>query len=225
MSEVRIARMSMLAAMLLATVSVWSAEERRAPVIVVEPAAGAGPVRVEVGGEPGGAVRWVGPGPLQLWNDPFAELVRLLEELNLTPHFNLSMEQKDQIQAIREGVRQAQERWRKEHEAEYRELDEEARRLGQAGGRDVKAWREWAQKRRTIDQTAPRSDDAVKQLMLVLTEEQRQIVETRKAEKQAAAEQERRRMMERWGRMTGQPAAVTTRPAAGTPPPGDAPGR
>lgn len=189
---------------LAAGLSAWCAEQdepRRQGVIVVSPGGADVPMRVEVGGQDvGGAVRLAGAGPISFWNDPFAELVRLLEELNLTPHFNLSVEQKDQIQAIRDGVRQAQERWRREHEAEYQAIDEETRKLAQAGGRDVNAWRELWDKRRKIDQTAPGTDDAVRQLMLVLTDDQRKMVETRKTERKAAAEEQRRRMMEQWQR-------------------------
>ncbi len=145
------------------------------------------PMRVQVmSGAPGMIGRWGIQG-----RQAYDEILLLLGNLNLGTQFTLTAEQKERLTAIRDGVQQAEEKWRKDHEEDFKKLDEESR---QATGADRatagQVWREISAKRAALMQTAPKADDSVAQIKLLLTEDQRKTVEAKLAEKKAAAEEQ-----------------------------------
>lgn len=161
---------------------------------------------------PGGAG---GPGPdgptgmmnprMMRMPDEFDRTIGALGMLNLQPDFNLTGEQKQKLQQIREQVKQAEEKWRQEHAEELRELAEDAREAFQSGeGRDQ--LRDLMERRREIMQTAPTNEDAVKQVKELLSAEQRQALEARLAEREAE-----RPLLERMRQRLDQPPAAGRR--------------
>jgi hypothetical protein len=130
--------------------------------------------------------------------DPFAQLILTLGELNLTPDFTLSKEQKEKLQAIRDEVKTAQDKWRQEHAAELQKLAEEMRGAGRDASPEQR--REMAQKRQTLMATAPQHDDAVTKVKALLTETQLQAVNAKLDERKAAADEARQRLQQGGGR-------------------------
>lgn len=98
-----------------------------------------------------------------------------LSELNFTPDFTLTREQKEKIQAIREPYRAQLEAWAAEHAADLKTLQN--RRQEMAGlprgdpGSGAKM-QEFAKAQQDLFAMAPKDDDIVKQIKAVLTEEQ-----------------------------------------------------
>lgn len=136
--------------------------------------------------------------------DALREFIIVLADVNLAPDFSLSKEQKDQIQAIRDAYRKQQEKWRSDHEADIQKLRERFRDAMRQGGGGRDAFAELNKAREELMATAPKADDAIKQIKAVLTEDQLKRVETRQAELRAEAERMREQMRERFNRGGGQ---------------------
>jgi hypothetical protein len=64
-------------------------------------------------------------GPM-MNRDMLSPLIMILGELNLAPDFNLSPEQKQKIQTIRDDFKGAMDAFRKDHADELKQLDDPA---------------------------------------------------------------------------------------------------
>ena len=121
-----------------------------------------------------------GPGAGMMQQDPFQQAIAALGDLNLRPDFNLSKEQKEKLQAVRDDVKKAEDKWRTDHADDLKKIQEEA----QAARGDQDKMREVMTKRRELMQTQPKSDDAAKQVKALLTEDQAKALEKRITERQ-----------------------------------------
>jgi hypothetical protein len=126
----------------------------------------------------GGQGRGAGAGMMQ--QDPFQQTIAALGDLNLRPDFNLSKEQKEKLQAVRDDVKKAEDKWRTDHAADLKKIQEEA----QAARGDQDKMTEVMTKRRELMQTQPKADDAAKQVKALLTEDQAKALEKRITERQ-----------------------------------------
>ena len=166
---------------------------------------------------PGGMAMRVG-GPM-FARDALAGVIATLGEVNLSPGFELSAEQKQKIQAIRDEFKSAMEQWRSEHADDLKALDEQQKALFdnmQAGNPpDPDQMRELMEARGQLMETAPNGQEQADQVKALLTPDQLKKFE----EKQAALDAEREEMMQRmpmrFGRNPGPP------PAPGSSPPAD----
>src|SRR5687767_5147802 len=116
--------------------------------------------------------------------DPLREIVLLLGDLNLSPDFSLTQEQKEKIQAVRDEFGKLSDAWRAEHAKDLKKIQDDMIALrgggsnnNNAGGRgDFQATREKAQEigkaRETLLATAPKSDEAYAKIKAILNEEQ-----------------------------------------------------
>lgn len=141
-----------------------------------------------VGG--GGGMGLGGGGMFSQVRDSFGELVTLLGEASLGPSFNLSKEQKEKIQAIRDEVKAAQGKWRKDHAADLAKLNKEMQAVRDSGDRG--GLRDVFQKRQELMATGPNMDEATKRLKGVLTAEQLKALEAYATAKRAEEEETRR---------------------------------
>jgi len=141
-----------------------------------------------VGG--GGGMGPGGGGMFSQVRDSFGELVTLLGEASLGPSFNFSKEQKEKIQAIRDEVKAAQGKWRKDHAADFAKLNKEMQAVRDSGDRG--GLRDVFQKRQELMATGPNMDEATKRLKGVLTLEQMKGLEAYMAAKRAEEEETRR---------------------------------
>ena len=108
----------------------------------------------------------------------FTHLITALGDLNLSPDFTLTKEQKENLKAIRDGVRAAGEKWRKDHQDEITKLQEEMRAARGGGGGNA----DLMQKMRDLYQTYPKSDEAQEQVKALLTADQRKALDAKLAE-------------------------------------------
>jgi hypothetical protein len=151
---------------------------------------GGGPGAGGPGGGPGGFGRSVfrfGPE-----RNALAEVLSVLGDANLSPDFNLSAEQKQKIQAIRDEFKKQQEAWRTEHAEDLKKLDEQMAEIRNAGGPpDPDQMRQMMEARHELMSTAPDGEDQAQEVKALLTPDQVKRFDARQAE----IEQERERMM------------------------------
>ncbi|HSI32841.1 MAG: hypothetical protein ACAI43_25755, partial [Phycisphaerae bacterium] len=129
-----------------------------------------------------------GPGGTTTFGtrDALRDVLSVIGDLNLTPTFTLTQDQKDKIQAIRDDFKKAQEKWDADNKAKIDEL-----RNGNADNR--------REQYRTLYETRPKSDEVIKQIIAVLTGDQAKAVATKQAEKTADDERRRTELMQRFG--------------------------
>ncbi len=134
------------------------------------------------GGGGGGPVRNAGPGPGGPPPMPFSRLQRLTDSLSalgqasLDPAFEMTVDQKAKIAALRAEYTAADEKWQAENAEELRKIGEGLR---SASGDDRQAL---DKKRQEIMRTAPSSDAALAKLKAILTPEQVKAMEAQAAE-------------------------------------------
>lgn len=174
------------------------------------PGAGGGGGAGRFGG-PGGLRGGFGGGPGGLLGggrDPLDEIIAILGEANLAPDFNLSTDQKQQIQAVRDDFKKQMDKWKAEHETDIKKLQDQMAQLRNAGGGPGGAggqgnnraqFQEVAQARQELQATAPKSDEAVVQIKAILSTEQLKRFEAKQAERQAEIEKLRQEMGNRFG--------------------------
>jgi Spy/CpxP family protein refolding chaperone len=134
----------------------------------------------------GGGPRMFGPDRNHL-----VETLNILGDLNLTPSFTLTAEQKQKIQAIRDDFRKQQDTWRAEHADQLKALEDQMAELRDAGGPpDPDQMREIMEERRDLMSTAPNGEDESEQVKALLTADQLKQFQTHLA----ALEQEREQM-------------------------------
>ena len=130
---------------------------------------------------PGPGFRFGGPngnGDPTDGRDPLDELVQPLANLNLRPHFALTDDQKDRVEAIRHAFAARMAGWRKDHAADFAALakdwgDLRAGGPGRAGGGGFAAFGAVRDRQQRLLATAPDPSDAQAQIEAVLTDEQR----------------------------------------------------
>ena len=150
---------------------------------------------------PGGAGRGGGGGMFGMMaQDPYDQTIVALGDLNLRPDFNLTAEQKTKLQAVRDEVKAAEEKWRTEHAADLKKIEDEAAAARQSQDRDK--MRELMTSRRDLMQTMPKNDEAAQKVKALLTPDQAKAVETRITERQ---EEMRARMGAMMGGRSGRP--------------------
>ncbi len=138
-------------------------------------------------GAPGGGIprdRGMFPG-----RDATGETIALIALASLNPDFDLTKEQKEKIQAIAEEAKAAG-KWRADHDAELRKLDEDMRNARQDGQREELEL--LTQKQQDLMATGPKAEDLTAKLKAVLTPEQLKALDAAAAEKRAADDQRRR---------------------------------
>ena len=121
--------------------------------------------------------------------DAFADALGALGDLALTPNFTITNEQKENIQSLRFDHKLAADKWRGDHADELQKLTEEGQAARDSGDREK--MNDIFQKRRSLMQSGPKPEDAVKKLMGLLNEEQRTRLEERMAQRRAEEEQQR----------------------------------
>jgi hypothetical protein len=175
------------------------------------------------GGAGGGVMNFAGgnaivmPAGPMMNRDLLAPVVMMLGELNLSPDFNLSGEQKQKIQSIRDDFKSANEAFKKDHADELKQLDDQQKELmdGFQNGNipDPGAMMELMEQRRAVMQNAPDGAEHASQIKALLTPDQVKKLE----EKEAAMAKEREEMQARFPmmRMGG--------PGMSPPPPPNAP--
>jgi hypothetical protein len=147
------------------------------------------------GGGPGGGFGFGGPGG-RGGRDALAETISQLGELNLTPGFTLTEDQKQQIQAVRDEFKKQQDKWAADHADEIKKINDQFQALRQAGGPpDPQQMQDIFQSRQQLYATAPSSDDAAAAIMAILKPDQAPQL---KAKLDAAAAQ-RQQMRGRFG--------------------------
>jgi hypothetical protein len=137
-------------------------------------------VAVNVMAQAPGGGQGRGPGGGMMQQDPFQQTITALGDLNLRPDFNLSKEQKEKLQVVRDDVKKAEDKWRADHADDLKKIQEET----QAARGDQDKMGEVMTKRRELMQTQPKSDDAAKQVKALLTEDQAKALEKRITERQ-----------------------------------------
>ena len=177
MSLRRIFVSAALAAALIGSISVVKAADAQPEGQGRRGAAGAG----QRPGGPGGA----GAGGFGMFGGPrdaLTEAIGALGELNLSPSFSLTKEQKEKIQGIRDTAKQARDKWTSEHQEQITKLGDEFRAAMQAQERDK--LRELGQQRQDLMASAPKTEDAAAQLQAVLSDDQRKQLDEQIAKRQ-----------------------------------------
>lgn len=155
---------------------------------------GGGPrveVRPGMGGGGGGA--WGGGG----MGSQFYTLIYTLSELNFTPDFTLTKEQKEKIQALREDFKKAQEKWRTDHQEDFKKAQEQWAEVRGADPANREKWQEISKAQQQLWATSPNGDEQAKAIKSVLTPEQLKLYEDKIAQRQAEAEKARKQWEER----------------------------
>jgi len=126
--------------------------------------------------------------------DALSDAIALLGDLNLSPAFTLTADQKTKLQAIRDDFKKEQDKWAKDHEADIKDIEQQMADLRESGGNreDIQ---KIMQARQKLQETAPKGDEFVKQIKALLTEEQLKLVTA----KQAELTQQRKDMQRRFG--------------------------
>ncbi len=127
------ARLSVIAIALLC-VALQAAEERGR--VADERQSSRGPADARGGARGGDFLGPVGRGEL-------AGILASLAELNFTPDFTLTREQKARIQAVRDQYREQLDKWRGEHEADLKKLQERRAELGPISATTPPRERRW----------------------------------------------------------------------------------
>lgn len=157
----------------------------------------------------GGFFGGAGGAGAMLDRDPLREIIALLGELNLSPGFSLTQEQKEKIQAVRDEYQKQLDAWRAEHEKDLKKLQDDAAALrgnfaGGGGGQDTRAkFQEIARARETLMATAPKSDDAYTKIKAILNEDQLKKFDLKQAEHQAEMDKAREDARSRFGQGGG----------------------
>ena len=140
--------------------------------------------RGQRGQRPGGPGGFAGGGfgGFGAPRDALSEAVAALGELNLSPSFNLTKEQKEKIQGIRDSAKQARDKWTAEHQEQINKIGEEFRAALQGQERDK--LREIGQQRQDLMSSAPKTEDAAAQLQAVLSDDQKKQLDEQIAKRQ-----------------------------------------
>jgi len=146
---------------------------------------------------PQGAGGRSGPGSLggfgRFGGSAMMQTLVALGELNLTPDFTLSTDQKQKIQAIRDDFKAQEEKFRSENADAFKALEEQRKAARDAGGQE--AFTKVREAEQALQAKGPKSDDAAKQIQAVLTADQLTAFQAKEKESQ----KQREEMMQRFG--------------------------
>jgi vacuolar-type H+-ATPase subunit H len=125
---------------------------------------------------------------------PEPDVIGVLADLNLTPDFNLTVEQKTKITQARNDNKKAVDAWRAEHAKDLEKIQADAtdaaRKNDREGIADARA------ELQILLKTAPNPEDLVAKIEAVLTEAQKKTlddaVDKHREERQKAAEEMRK---------------------------------
>ena len=112
--------------------------------------------------------------------DAVSPLIMMLAELNLSPDFTLSKEQKEKIHAVRDAFGAEQQKWRTEHEADFKNLADLGAKMfrpGAGGPPGPEQFVAFNKARQELMSTAPDGEESAKQIKAVLTPEQLRKIE------------------------------------------------
>lgn len=131
--------------------------------------------------QPAGGQRGRGMG-MGMMGDPLQQLLTALGDVNLRPDFTLTKEQKEKIQSIRDGVKNAETKWRTDHAADLKKIQDDMQAARQ--DQDQDKMRETMTKARELMQSMPNTEEAAKEVRAVLTEDQAKALDARITERQ-----------------------------------------
>ncbi len=114
--------------------------------------------------------------------DQFVQTITALGDVNLRPDFNLTAEQKQKLQAVRDEVKAMEDKWRTDHAADLKKIQDDMAAARQ--GQDREKMREIMTARGELMQTMPKTDDAAQKVKALLTPDQAKALETRITERQ-----------------------------------------
>lgn len=134
---------------------------------------------------PGGPGGRGGGGMFGMAQDPYQQAIAALGDLNLRPDFNLTAEQKTKLQAVRDEVKAAEDKWRTDHAADLKKIQDDSAAARQAQDQDK--MREIMTARGELMQTMPKTDDAAQKVKALLTADQAKALDTRITERQEEA--------------------------------------
>src|SRR5262249_45826345 len=127
--------------------------------------------------------------------DPLLPTLNQIGLLNLSPTFTLTADQKAKIQAIRDDYQKQVDKWKSDHDADIKKINDEMTQArqnaggggagGAGGGGGGANFRTIMQERQTLVASAPKADDAIKAIRAVLDETEQKALD--KAEADAAA--------------------------------------
>ena len=149
-----------------------------------------GPPQPQGGGRggPGGGPGRGGPGgggfggpPMMFGGGPFgtrdatADFISTLGEINLSPDFSLTPEQKTKIKTARDDFKQQQEKWQTDHADELRKIQDQMMAMfsGAGGPPNPESFQAINKMRQELMSTSPDSDAAAQRIQAVLTDAQR----------------------------------------------------
>jgi hypothetical protein len=113
-------------------------------------------------------------------DDVLSRTVSALADVNLTPEFNLTAEQKQSIAGIRTAFEQSKKQWQTAHAADLAKLDQEMSDLRDGGQRpDQQQMRTLFDQRRQVMSNAPTGDAEVKQILAILSPEEAKQLQTK----------------------------------------------
>ncbi len=148
------------------------------------------------GNRPGGFGGFGGIGA----RDPLTSLMTALGDVNLETDFTLTPEQKEKIQIIVTDFKKSTDKWKTDHEAELKKIQDDFAALRnngggrQAGGNNAAGggnnraqFQQVIQARQALMDTAPKADEAIAQIKGLLTTEQLKKLQTKIDELQAEA--------------------------------------
>jgi hypothetical protein len=170
------------------------------------------------GGGPQMGGRGGGPPPFMNMMDrnQLSRTIATLGELNLSPDFTLSADQKQKLEAIRADFKKQQDQWKTDHAADLKASDDAINDLRDNGGPpDRDQMRSLFEARMKIMSTAPDGADAVKQVIALLTPDQAKQLQAKQDELDA----QRQAMRDQFG----GPGGGRGGPGGGGPPDGGGP--
>jgi len=152
----------------------------------------AAPAPGGAGGGGGGRGGFGGPGGpgggLFGQRDALHDVLAILGDLNLSPTFTLTQDQKDKIQVVRDDFKKQTDKWDTDHAAELKKIRDgfaEARGQGGQGGGNREKFQELSKQMTDLNASKPKADDAVKAIIAILTGDQAKSLATAQAAKQA----------------------------------------
>lgn len=145
--------------------------------------------------------------------DPLASLMTALGDVNLETDFTLTPEQKEKIQIIVTDFKKSTDKWKTDHEAELKKIQDDFAALrNNAGGRQTggnnaagggnnnrQQFQQVTQARQALMDTAPKPDEAIAQIKGLLTTEQLKKLQTKIDEIQAEAAKARQNLQGAFG--------------------------
>ena len=124
------------------------------------------------GGGFGGPPMMFGAGPFGA-RDAVAEYMTTLGEINLSPDFNLSSDQKAKIKVARDAFKEEQAKWQADHAEDLRKIQEQMMSMFSRGGPpNPESFQAINKMRQELLASSPDSDPVAQRIQAVLTDAQ-----------------------------------------------------